>query len=144
MPRALTGLLSFGVTVNPQTQNISIIDVTPSIQTWVFPQPLPPVNFVTILTGGMPGKVYTTKYRVLGPDGQEVGASAGPDVPFTTQIRRINLYVPAHGITAQPIVTGPGAYTFELYVSDELVATAAIDFLRVPPPLDPTAPQPSS
>lgn len=132
LPSAIM-LIASGVQTTPQG-GLTIIGVNPEVNTWVFPQPLPPLTLVAMVTGGQPGKIYSTRLRAYDHAGKLVGDIAGPDLPFTTQIKRANINYGLQQITAEPIVTKEGTYKFE-FVIEEVLATAALEIQRVPQPL---------
>jgi hypothetical protein len=88
------------------------------------------MNLVAVLVGGL--GIYATEFRVIGPDGRELARKPGPDVAFTTQIKRFNLTIPVAAITAEPIVTAPGTYTIDLFVRDTRVASTPIEIAVLP------------
>lgn len=110
LPRAIAALFAAGAPVNPATQNISLIEITDKIGSRRFPAELPPVFFVVILVGGQPGTVYTTRIVMKRSKSKEVVAdAAGPDLPFTSQIRRINLAWPLSAVSkATDAIKGAG------------------------------------
>ncbi|HVA38188.1 MAG TPA: hypothetical protein VNJ51_11300 [Candidatus Dormibacteraeota bacterium] len=134
LPHALATLIAGGAPINPASQNMTIVEVTPAIGAIRFPAQLPPLYFVSVLVGGRPGVVYATKYRVYDPSGAKVAEASGSDVPFTSQIKRANIVMPLLAISDKTIVGGPGTYTFELVIRDETVGRVSLDILRAPSP----------
>jgi len=135
LPRALAFLLAQGVTAGgPGNGTITIQNVIAEVSTWVFNQPLPPLMLIAVMVGGQPGHIYTPRIRVMGPNNQQLGRAQAADMPFTTQIERVNLMMPVKQISAEPIVTEPGTYTFEMLVEDQVVARTPLKIVRVPQP----------
>jgi hypothetical protein len=115
------------------TQALALIDIIDSIQARTFPADLPPVNFVSILVGGQPSRIYTTKLRVRDGSNQIIFEGTGPDIPFTTQIKRANVGLGVNNVGAPPgLIRGPGRYTFELIVEEEPVSSATLDIGQAP------------
>jgi hypothetical protein len=132
LPRPLAFLIASGVSAAPNSGNVSIQDVVPMLSTWIFPQPLPPLQIVAILLGGI--GIYTTKFRILGPSGQSIKTVVAPDIAFTTQVTRVNLLYPLQGISAEPIVTEPGTYQIELLIRNMVVARTPLPISALPGP----------
>jgi hypothetical protein len=133
LPRPLAFLIAGGATASP-IGNITVQDITAELSTWVFPQPLPPLNLIAVLVGGKPGTVYPTKFQVRGPSETVIGACNGSDIPFTTQIFRVNLLQQIQQISAEPIVTTEGTYNFDLIIQGEVIATTPLLIRRIPLP----------
>lgn len=134
LPRSIALVVAGGAAAGAPSGNLTIQEIIAQIATWIFPQVLPPLNVVAILLGGM--GIYTTRFRLSGPDGEEIATANGPDVPFTTQIKRSNLIFPLTSITADPVVKSAGLYRIDLLVRDITIASTPLDIiaLAAPPP----------
>jgi hypothetical protein len=134
LPHAAAALFCAQTALNPATQNISMIEITPAMLSKSFPAELPPLQFVAILVGGRPGKVYTTKLRFSDlTSGQVLAEKEGHDMPFTTQIKRINYPVPLASLSdSKDIVKQAGKYKMDLLIEEEVVATAELEIIAAP------------
>lgn len=140
LPQAIAALFCGQVAINPASQNVSLIEVMPQIAARAFPAELPPLQFITILVGGQPGKVYSTKLRFLDPSGSTLFERAGSDVPFTTQIKRVNYSEVLQGFSnSKDAIKQAGRYRCELLIDNECVAGADLDIVKAPQQLQPQA-----
>jgi hypothetical protein len=132
LPRALALVVALGVTTSQPAGNLTIQEIIPQVATWNLPQPLPAINVVAILVGGM--GIYSTEFRVTGPDGRELGRERGPDAAFTTQIRRFNMFMSLTGITGEPVVAVGGTYHVDLYIREVRIASTPLEITALPGP----------
>jgi hypothetical protein len=133
LPRSLACLIVQGLET-AQDGSLSLRNIVASVATWVFPQPLPPFTIVAVIIGGQSGKIYTTKWKIRGLNGAVVAEKPGPDVPFTAQLFRLNVFDALQQISLEPLVTGPGIYNFDLYIQDELIASTPLRIDQIPQP----------
>jgi hypothetical protein len=134
LPQCIATLIAASGAVNPATQNISIVEVMAQIGAFELPSQLPPLVMVNVVVGGMPGQVYTTKYRVFDPQNHEIASVAGFEIPFTTQIKRANLVQALLKITQEQVVKDYGTYAFEFLVRDEVLARTTLDIIKAEKP----------
>jgi len=132
LPRSIAFVVAGGAGAATPSGNLTIQEIVPQIATWIFPQVLPPLNVVAILLGGI--GIYATKFRLTGPDGREIAVTNGPDVPFTTQIKRSNLIVPLTSISAEPVVASAGLYYIDLLIREQTIASTPLDIVALPAP----------
>ena len=64
----------------------------------------------------------------------EVGRLAGPDAPFTTEIKRVNVYVPIQLIAPEYKVVAPGRFVVRLDVAGEQVGESELMIIRIAKP----------
>jgi len=89
--------------------------------------------FFAALVGGQPSKVYATKFVLRDPEGASIAESVGPDVPFTTQIKRVNLPIALKPLSdASDIIKGPGKYRMEVVIQDEPIGSAEFEIIPAP------------
>lgn len=96
-----------------------------------------PHTAVCVLINGRPKTVYSTSWSLIDPTGNEVGRLAGPDAPFTTQIKRVNVFIPVLHIAPGYIVKAPGRFIVRLDVSGELVGETELMIIEIPKPAAP-------
>lgn len=133
-PRPVAFLICQAISTTP-LNGLSLIEVAADAQTWEFPNALPPFFVVCILVGGRPKTVYSTEWSLLDMEGKEVGKIAGPDAPFTTQIRRVNMFTQLGTIAPGYQVTGPGRLVVRLSVSGTIVGETDLTIFAVPKPI---------
>jgi hypothetical protein len=134
LPHALACLVAQAV-IQTTSGNLNLIEVTGDVGTWTFPNALPPYSIVGILVGGRPGTVYSTKFRAT-YRGQVIGEGAGPDAPFTTQIKRVNVLQAIQSIAPGPVITEPGTVSFSLLVNGTEIASTSLNVHQVTRPPD--------
>ena len=139
-PHLLSIILAQAI-VPTASQSLNIIEIAPQAATWEFPNQLPPFSAVCIVMEGRPGTIYTTKWRLLGPDRATIAEVPGPDLPFTTQIKRINVIIQLRKITEERVITKPATYTIQFYVNSELAGETTLPIAKIDkPPNAPSAP----
>lgn len=119
---------------NPTSSNVSLIEITPALGCRRFPSELPNLNFVVVLVGGQPGRIYTTKMKLSigGGPNTLVREVNGPDVPFTSQIKRANIaFGLLHFGKDKDLVKGPGTLRCELWIEGEMIAHADLEIEAV-------------
>ncbi len=132
-PRPLAFLICQAVIPSP-SHGLNLIEIGPDVYTWQFPNALPPHFAVCILTGGRPKTVYSTEWGLIDPTDSEVGRIAGPDAPFTSQIRRVNMFTQIQAIAPSYQVKQPGRFIVRLYVQGEEVGETDFTIQRSPKP----------
>lgn len=121
------------VAENAATKNIAIIEVLATIRVRTLPATLPPMTCVFILVGGQPSRVYATKIRIRDPHDRVILDKPFIDVPFTTQIKRANLWAPlTHFSDATDIIKETGQYHVDLMIEGEPIGTADLEVLQAP------------
>lgn len=136
LPRAISCVFCAGAPVNPQTHNMSLIEVTGDIAARHFPAELPPLIFAVVLVGGQPGQIYTPTVRLRDPAGEVILEKSGIDIPFTTQITRIN-YAQALQMLSDgaEIIKGPGRYTMDFLIKGDVITSAELNVHPAPKPI---------
>jgi len=133
MPRCIAAVFCSASTENPISKNVSFIEITPVMFSRKLPAEMPPLVFAAILVGGQPGRIYTTRLRMKGPNGATISEVAGPDIPFTSQWKRVNIAWSLQAISSDPeAIKSAGKYVVELISSDVAIARAEIDIDALP------------
>lgn len=135
-PRALAFLICQAALPTP-TNGLNLIEVGSDTFTWQFPNGLPPHVAVCVLINGRPKTVYSTSWSLIDPTGAEIGRIPGPDAPFTTQIKRVNVFIPIQQIAPNYKVSGPGRYLVRLDVAGEPVGESELMIIQIPKPATP-------
>jgi hypothetical protein len=112
--------------------SINLIEVINMVGVPSFPAVLPPAFAVCIVIGGKPGTVYSTKWRLIGTDMDAIGEVRTPDIPFTTEIKRANIFINFQQISTEPILRGPGTYKFQFLVNDSVVGETDLEVAALP------------
>jgi hypothetical protein len=136
-PRLLAFLVAQAAIPTP-SGGLNIIELCSGIATADFPNDLPPFSVIAILIGGRPGTVYSTKFQFLDPKGKIVGEVHGHDVPFTTQIKRVNVIQNLSEIIQGQKIEKPGTFTIRLLVNGHVVGDTDLEIQKLP-----SSPQPS-
>ncbi len=120
--------------IGSPTGGLNVIEINNVAGTWQFPNAAPNVVAVAIIVGGQPGKIYGTTFQLL--DGSDlIGQVRGPDIPFTTQIKRVNITANLAEMNGgAAIIQHEGIYTVRLLINDEAIADTDFEIRRVPPP----------
>jgi hypothetical protein len=137
-PHALAFVIAQAAVGSP-TGGLNVIEINNVAVTWQFPNSAPPLQIVAIVVGGRPGTIYSTKFQLL--EGATIlGEFRGADIPFTTQIKRVNIIQNlAEMNKGEPIIQHEGTYTLRLLINDQPTADTEFEIRRIPPP--PGAPQ---
>jgi len=136
LPRAIAALFCGAAPINPASQNVSFLEIMAGVGVRKLPAELPPFLFVTVLVGGQPGRVYTPHLRFLDPAGKAIAEQSGVDIPFTTQIKRVNYTHQVNQMAgSSDIVQRAGVYKMEMLIDKERVAIADLEIIKVDLPL---------
>jgi hypothetical protein len=132
-PRALAFVIAQAAIGSP-TGGLNVIEINNVAGTWQFPNAAPSVVAVAIVVGGRPGTIYGTKFQLLEGD-ELIGEARGPEIPFTTQIKRVNITMNLAEMNGgAAIIQHEGMYTVRLLVNDQPIADTDFEIRRVPPP----------
>lgn len=113
---------------------LNIIEINNQASTWQFPQALPALVAVCSLVGGQPARVYSTRWILKDRNRNKLAEAPGHDVPFTTQIKRVNLIQGLHQITTAEVVTEPSLFYVALSIDGSEVAEADLEIRKIAKP----------